>query len=338
MSNSAANGPNPADKTGKILRIRDLKISYQTQHGMVNIVNGVSIHVSPGEKIALVGESGCGKTQTVRSVLQILPSTVRYPSGEILFHDLNLLAANPDQLTRVRQKGISMIYQEPSAVLNPLFTVGRQIMDVIRYSADGKISKAEQKHRALEIIEQVKIPDPERIFRYYPHQLSGGMRQRICIAMALATPRELLIADEPGTALDVTIQKQVNALMTRMVEERRMAMILVTHSLAVAREMTDRIYVMYAGTVVETATTKELFRKQYHPYTTGLLSSIPKLTGEGIADGIPGHVPDYANMPSGCRFCPRCPYADERCRKEAPIMTRVSTDHFAACHRLSEEN
>lgn len=320
-----------------VLEIHGLKISYQTEHGLVNIVNGVSLHCARGEKIALVGESGCGKTQTVRSILQILPqATVRYPAGEILFNGTDLLHASPQQLQHVRRHGIAMIYQEPSAVLNPFFTVGRQISDVIRYSADGKLSRAERKKRALEIIATVKIPDPERIYGYYPHQLSGGMRQRICIAMALATPRDLLIADEPGTALDVTIQEQVNRLMTELVEQRNMAMILVTHSLAVARKMTDRVYVMYGGTVVETASTAELFANQLHPYTQGLMASIPKLTGEGVADGIPGHVPDYRDMPAGCRFSPRCPYATDRCRAEAPPLREVRPDHFAACFQLGE--
>lgn len=321
-----------------ILEIKNLHVSYETEHGLVNIVDGVSIYCDRGEKIALVGESGCGKTQTIRSVLRILPeATVRYPQGEIWFDGTELIHADEKKLEHARRHGIAMIYQEPSAVLNPFFTVGEQIMDVIRYSAEGKLRKKERKRKALEIIGAVKIPDPKRIFDYYPHQLSGGMRQRICIAMALSTSRDVLLADEPGTALDVTIQNQVNHLMVQMVEERNMAMVLVTHSLAVAREMTDRIYVMYAGTVVETAPTDELFRRQFHPYTRGLLASIPKLTGEGIASGIPGRVPDYHNMAVGCRFSPRCPYADERCRKEKPQLTEISPRHYAACFYLNRE-
>ena len=320
-----------------ILEIRDLQVSYETEHGLINIVNGVSICCARGEKIALVGESGCGKTQTVRAILQILPqATVRYPAGEIFFDGVDLLHADQQQLQHARQHGIAMIYQEPSAVLNPFFTVGRQIMDVVRYSADSRLSKAERKQKALEVIAAVKIPDPARIFGYYPHQLSGGMRQRICIAMALATHRDLLIADEPGTALDVTIQNQVNRLMADLVQERNMAMILVTHSLAVAREMTDRIYVMYGGTVVETAPTAALFESQLHPYTKGLLASIPKLTGEGVADGIPGHVPDYRDMPAGCRFSSRCPYATDQCRAQKPALREVRPNHFAACFHLEE--
>lgn len=230
-----------------------------------------------------------------------------------------------------------MIYQEPSAALNPVFTIGQQMMEVVKNSAQGKgKSKAEQKQMVLDAIRDVFIPDPERIFTYYPIQLSGGMKQRICIAMAIMTQRDLMIADEPGTALDVTIQDQVHKTLNRLVEERNMSLIMITHSLGVAREITDSINVMYAGTVVESAPTEEVFRHTLHPYTVGLMEAVPRLSGGGIQAGIYGSIPDYLYPPKGCRFAPRCPHATEACREEKPLLKDVGGGHLVACFHPKE--
>ncbi|MPM26809.1 Oligopeptide transport ATP-binding protein OppD [bioreactor metagenome] len=240
----------------------------------------------------------------------------------------------------IRRSRISMVFQEPAAALNPVFTVGTQMADVVRYAelAHGKrLSRRECLALAEEALAQVFIPDPARILKCYPNQLSGGMKQRVCIAMSIVTHRDLLIADEPGTALDVTIQAQVHSLINRLYEERGMSLIMVSHSLGVAREMTDRIYIMYAGNIVETAPTAELFRNTLHPYTRGLLDSVPKLTGTQFSEGIYGYIPDYNNVPEGCRFCSRCPKSMEICKNARPAMKELSPGHFAACFLYGEE-
>jgi peptide/nickel transport system ATP-binding protein len=325
---------------GPLLSIHDLHIGYRYSAGISNVVNGVDISVGQGEKVGLVGESGCGKTQAVRAILRLLPEeTVVIPKGEIIFQGRDILKMNKGELKDVRIKGISMIYQEPSAVLNPVFTIGEQLMDILRYSLpqySGKHRKQELRKRALAAIADVNIPDPDRIMGCYPHQLSGGMKQRICIAMAIAIPRQLLIADEPGTALDVTIQAQVNRLIDDLVTSKGLALILITHSLGVARELTDRIYVMYAGEVVETAKTDELFDRPLHPYTRGLLACIPRLSGKGMAEGIEGHVPDYKDMPEGCRFCSRCTIASEECGKSSPHLRDIGNEHRIACFNADD--
>lgn len=259
-----------------VLRIKNLKVWYRTYRGNAEVVDGVNINVGQGEKIGLVGESGCGKTTTMKTVLRTInPSQVKIPEGEILFQEKNILRMSSKQLMNVRRKHISMISQEPMAALNPVFTVGQQLEDIIKYSHPSKkISRKEINELALKAIADVMIPDGERILKSYPHQLSGGMRQRICIAMALITPKDLLIADEPGTALDVTIQDQIHRLLTALVKEKRSSLIMITHSLGVARELVDRIYIMYAGNIVEVAETKDLFARPSHPYTKGLIYCI----------------------------------------------------------------
>lgn len=326
--------------TDNILEIKDLHVWYRVYGGFSKVLDGVSLHVKKGEKVGLVGEAGCGKTSTMKSVLRILPEgQAHVPRGEILYHGKDILKMKKKELQQVRRKGISMIFQEPSAALNPVFTVGTQLFDVIKYSGIEKKEKqkAEIKKRAVQAIREVYIPDPERILNNYPNQLSGGMKQRICIAMAIVTSRELLIADEPGTSLDVTIQDQVHRLLRGLVEKKGMSLIMITHSLGVAREMTDRIYVMYAGNIVEVAETAELFKNPLHPYTWGLLASVPKLTGGGMAEGIYGRIPDYLHPPSGCRFHPRCPRAVSRCREEKPALTDLGDGHHVACFQVEEE-
>lgn len=321
-----------------ILEIKNLKLWFKVYQGYSKVLDGVDLTVHEGEKVGIVGEAGCGKTTTVKSILGIVPEgQYVVPEGEVLYKGKDVLKMSARELSHVRSSEISMIYQEPSAALNPVFTIGQQMMEVAKNSAQGKgKSKAERKEMVLAAIRDVFIPDPERIFDYYPIQLSGGMKQRICIAMAIMTQRDLMIADEPGTALDVTIQDQVHKTLNRLVEERNMALIMITHSLGVARELTDSINVMYAGTVVESAPTAELFRKNLHPYTIGLMEAVPRLSGGGIQAGIYGSIPDYLYPPKGCRFAPRCPRATAACMEEKPQLTDVGNGHRVACFHIEE--
>jgi len=325
----------PAD-ADKILDIRNLKLWYKVYKGYSKVLDGVNLTVKNGEKVGVVGEAGCGKTTTMKTVLGILPEgQFVVPEGQILFKGKDVLTMNSRELNHVRTAGVSMIYQEPSAALNPVFTVGQQMMDVIRFAEAGQgKSKPEHKEMALQAIREVFIPDAERIFDFYPNQLSGGMKQRICIAMAIVTQRDLMIADEPGTALDVTIQDQVHKILNGLVEKRGMSLIMITHSLGVARELTDSINVMYAGTVVESAPTREVFRNPLHPYTLGLMEAVPRLSGGGITAGIYGSIPNYLNPPQGCRFCPRCPRASQRCHEEKPALIDVGGGHNVACFNI----
>lgn len=325
-----------AANTDKILDIQNLKLWYKVYKGYSKVLDGVYLSVRNGEKVGVVGEAGCGKTTTMKAVLGILPEgQFVVPDGKILFKGRDVLTMNSKELNHVRTAGVSMIYQEPSAALNPVFTVGEQMMDVIRFAEAGQgKNKAEHKEMALQAIREVFIPDAERIFDFYPNQLSGGMKQRICIAMAIVTQRDLMIADEPGTALDVTIQDQVHKILNGLVEKRGMSLIMITHSLGVARELTDSINVMYAGTVVESAVTREVFKHPLHPYTLGLMEAVPRLSGGGITAGIYGSIPNYLDPPKGCRFCPRCPRASQRCQEEKPALIDVDGGHKVACFNI----
>lgn len=318
-----------------ILEIKNLKIWYNTYRGAAKVVNGVNIHVDAGEKIGLVGESGCGKTTTMKTILRLLnPKQIQIPEGEILFNGKNILTMDKKALMDIRRKHVSMISQEPMAALNPVFTIGQQFSDIIKYSGQyPNVSKKKIAELCKNAISDVMISDNERILSSYPHQLSGGMRQRICIAMSLITPRDLLIADEPGTALDVTIQDQIHRLLRTLVEEKGRSLIMITHSLGVARELVDRIYIMYAGNIVETVKTKELFAKPLHPYTVGLMQCVPRLSGGGISTGIYGYVPDYINPGEGCRFSPRCPDSMEICKSSKPPMYEAERGHYVACFK-----
>ena len=319
-----------------ILEIKNLKLWYKVYKGYLKVLDGVNLSVKKGEKVGIVGEAGCGKTTTVKSILNIIPEhQYLIPEGEIFYKGRDILKMNTKEINQIRSGEISMIYQEPANALNPVFTIGQQMMDVVKYSEQGKgKSKEEQKKMVLEAIKDVFIPDPERIFDYYPNQLSGGMKQRICIAMAIMTQRDLMIADEPGTALDVTIQDQVHKTLNRLVDERNMSLIMITHSLGVAREITDSINVMYAGAVVETAKTSEVFKNTLHPYTVGLMEAVPRLGGGGIQAGIYGSIPDYQYPPKGCRFAPRCSRATEQCRNCKPELKDVGGGHKVACFNV----
>ena len=328
------------DQATKLLEIRDLKISYKTYRGDAKVVDGICLNIARGEKIGLVGESGCGKTTTMKTILRLLPDyQIKKPDGKILFNGNDILQMSQNELLQIRRKSIAMVSQEPMAALNPVFSVGQQMGDVIKHSnRHSMATKSEIRDLCLDTIANVLIPDGERILKSYPHQLSGGMRQRICIAMALLTQRDLIIADEPGTALDVTIQDQIHKLLHNLTENIQLALIMITHSLGVARELVDRIYIMYAGTIVETANTKDLLRDPRHPYSIGLMECVPRLSGGGFASGIYGYVPDYVNAPQGCRFSARCPYSMDICKRQKPQLTKVDNDHFVACFRYENHS
>ncbi len=317
----------------RVVDVRDLFISFRTFKGYAKVLNGVNLYVRQKEKIAIVGETGCGKTTTVNAIAHILAKQARIDRGEIYFRGKNSLKMHEKEIKKLRASGISVIFQDPIASLNPVFTIGVQMGEVIRYSGIENARDPEvQRACTIAALRETALPDPERLMGNYPFQLSGGMRQRICIAMSLATPRDLVIADEPTTNLDVTIQDQVLKILKQRVEEKKSALILITHSLGVAREVADRIYVMYAGNMVETATSEELFQGCLHPYAQGLMGCIPKLSGGGIASGIPGHLPNYFEPPTGCRFAPRCAHVMPRCHEAMPTMYEARPGHYVACY------
>ncbi|HZD58751.1 MAG TPA: ABC transporter ATP-binding protein [Anaerolineales bacterium] len=322
--------------TDVLLDIRDLHVAYRVYGGELKVLNGVNFKVAFAEKVGLVGETGCGKTTTMKALLRILPRTARIPKGQILIHGGDVLKMNRGEIADLRGRGLSMIFQDPTSALNPVFTIGQQLYDVIRYSRGDQV--ADKREVALRALQDARLPDPERMLDSYPVQLSGGMRQRVCIAFAVATARDLLIADEPTTNLDVTIQDQVLRLIRELVEQKGSSLILITHSLGLVRETTDRVYVMYAGNMVEMASTEELFEQPLHPYTQGLLASVPRLTGGGFAEGIPGRIPDYKDPPTGCRFHPRCPHAFEPCAKAMPPFFDQGNGHQVACYLYQEKS
>ena len=314
-----------------LLEVRDLFTSYGIYEGRLKVLDGVNLAVPLGEKIGLVGETGCGKTTTMKSILRILPPGGRVDSGQILFKGRDLLKASGGEIQGIYGSGISMIFQDPTAALDPVFTVGDQLVAVIRYGSRVSMSLREARERAVAALKEVQMPDPKRILSNYPIQLSGGMRQRVCIAMALATEPELLIADEPTTSLDVTIQAQILRLLYFLVGRRNTSVIFITHSLGVVREMADKVNVMYAGTIVECGSTEEIFSHPLHPYTIDLLAAMPRLSGGGLEERVPGRIPDYLNLPVGCRFQPRCVKAQLRCSLEKPKLTEVRPGHYVAC-------
>lgn len=320
--------------TSPLLEIKDLHVEYKVYSGILKVLDGINFRVNAGEKVGLVGETGCGKTTTMKAILRILPMPpARIPDGLILFKGQNLLEMRDRVMSSVRGSGISMIFQDPTAALNPVFTIGQQLGPVIQNASpvNKKLSKREIREKSIIPLKEVALADPERLLDSYPIQLSGGMRQRVCIGMALATDPELLIADEPGTSLDVTIQDQVLRLLHELVEKKGTSVILITHTLGVVREVTDRVYVMYAGNMVEVAPTQELFTNPFHPYAQGLMEAVPRLTGGGVTTGIPGRIPSYLTPPSGCRFHTRCPHVMDVCRHEKPPFFTTNEDHEVAC-------
>lgn len=328
-----------------MLQIEDLHISFDTFEGESRVIRGVYLTVAEGETVAVVGETGCGKSVTMKAILGILPTPpARIIAGKISFRGQNLLELDPHEWQKLRGKKIALIPQDPMTSLNPVFTVGEQLMDAARWQGRLRLGvweylrqrfrraeNAQIRARLIDMLEQVRIPDPARVLKSYPIELSGGMRQRILIALALIGNPDLLIADEPGTALDVTTQDQIIRLLKERITSQRVSVLYVTHNLGVARQISQRICVMYAGEIVESARTEVLFRSPTHPYTRGLLRSIPKLTGEKFT-GMDGRIPDYTNPPTGCRFHPRCPYKSARCEQEVPLPREVEGGNVVACH------
>jgi peptide/nickel transport system ATP-binding protein/oligopeptide transport system ATP-binding protein len=333
-----------------LLELRELKTHFFTDDGVVRAVDGVSYALFPGETLAVVGESGSGKSVTALSILRLVASPPgRIVGGSIRFRGRDLLSLSEAEMRGIRGREISMIFQEPMTSLNPVYTCGEQIMEVLQVHM--KADRIAARKQAVELMQKVGIPAPELRVDDYPHQMSGGMRQRVMIAMALACRPAVLIADEPTTALDVTIQAQILDLLRSLRREFGMAVLLITHDLGVVAETADKVAVLYAGQVVEYAGVREVFRATRHPYTAGLLASLPRLgasvghaaAGQGPPAGvrlrlrvIPGQVPDPTRFPAGCRFHPRCPLAVERCRSEMPGLRDVGGGHLARCHRAEE--
>ena len=318
-----------------LLEVDDLKTYFYTRDGVVRAVDGVSFTVYPGETLAVVGESGCGKSVTSLSIMRLIASPPgRIVSGRLMFGGRDLRGLTEDEMRQVRGNEISMIFQEPMTSLNPVLTIGRQIAEALVLHRG--MTRVEALARAVEMLTLVNIPEAARRIEQYPHQLSGGMRQRVMIAMALACNPRLLIADEPTTALDVTIQAQILDLMRALKEKTGTAIVLITHDLGVVAEMAQRVVVMYAGRKVEEALVGQIFERPRHPYTQGLLNSIPKLEGAGATartrlEEIPGMVPSLKDEIVGCIFAPRCQHAVERCRREYPPLEQKAPGHFVAC-------
>src|SRR5919199_2336619 len=322
--------------TAPLLTVTDLRTYFHTDAGVARAVDGVSFTIGPRETVGLVGESGCGKSVTSLSILRLIARPGRIePGSRIEFAGRDLLALSEAEMRRVRGNRISMIFQEPMSALNPVFTAGDQIAEVAR--VHERVSRRDAWARAVEMMRLTGIADPDRRARQYPHQLSGGMRQRVMIAMALMMSPALLIADEPTTALDVTIQAQILELLAELQQRVGMSILLITHDLGVIAEVASRVIVMYAGEVVEEATVRELFAEAHHPYTEGLLTAMPRL-GElrERLTVIPGTVPPSTSWPPGCRFHDRCPYAWERCVAEHPPLYQLGAGHQSRCHLADE--
>ena len=315
-----------------LLQVKNLKTNFFTEEGVVNAVDGVSYDIMPGEILGLVGESGCGKTVSALSILRLIPDPPgRIVGGEILFEGEDLLKMDEDEVRHVRGNKIGMIFQEPMTSLNPVLTIGRQLTETLELHL--RMDRSASNQRAIELLEMVGIPEAKSRVHDYPHQFSGGMRQRVMIAMALSCNPKLLLADEPTTALDVTIQAQILELLTRLTKELGTAVIIITHNLGVVARYADRVNVMYAGRVIESATALELYHKPRHPYTLGLLKSVPRLDQirKDKLDPIEGMPPDLIHMDGGCPFRPRCRFTVDRCKEENPPLIAVGDMHNSAC-------
>ena len=318
----------------EVLRVEDLSCGFETDDGYIRVVDKISFGVAAGETLGLVGESGCGKTVSALAVMGLLPKPAGVlESGKILFNGEDLAAVDRSAIRRVRGREIGMIFQEPMTALNPVHRVGNQLFEALKLFESG-LAQSELNRRAVELLEQVGIPSPERRLREYPHQLSGGMRQRVMIAMAVAGRPRILIADEPTTALDVTVQAQILDLLRALQRDYGMAMIFITHDLGVVAGLCDQVIVMYAGRIAEQAGVRDLFRTPRHPYTHGLIRSIPTVEtpSKSMLPVIEGVVPKLSEMPAGCRFSNRCHFADELCVAETPARDTIAPGHEVACH------
>jgi oligopeptide/dipeptide ABC transporter ATP-binding protein len=315
-----------------LLNINNLSVSFKTDKGPIKVVSNLSFDIKKAEVFGLVGESGCGKSLTALSILGILPNNA-FAEGEISFNNKNLLTLRDAEMRNLRGKDISMIFQEPMTSLNPVLTIGYQIAEAL--VTHFGISKKEAMDRTVELLKAVKIPSPELRIKDYPHQMSGGMRQRVMIAMAIACNPSLLIADEPTTALDVTIQAQILELLQGLRKERDMAILLITHDLSIISEQADRVAIMYAGRIMELTDVDELFRNPLHPYTHGLLQSLPVAKGVALKP-ITGFVPNPENLPAGCKFSDRCYLASDECRRSEPELVEVSKNHHVRCIKIRQ--
>ncbi|HEV8310210.1 MAG TPA: ABC transporter ATP-binding protein [Methylomirabilota bacterium] len=318
----------------RLLEVKGLKTYFFTDEGVVRAVDGIDLHIDKGETLGIVGESGCGKTVTALSIMKLIPMPPgRIVEGQILYQGRDLVTLPPSQIRKVRGKEISMVFQEPMTSLNPVFTIGEQIAEAIRLH-EG-LGRRAAMDKTVEMLKLVHMANPERRVKEYPHQLSGGMRQRVMIAMALSCNPKLLIADEPTTALDVTIQAQILDLLNELKAKLGMAVMLITHDMGVIAETAQRVMVMYAAKVVEEAPVKELFKEPLHPYTQGLLRSIPRIdlaaTKKQKLEAIPGVVPSLLDVPPGCRFAPRCPYVKPMYTEKEPPLKEVRPGHRVAC-------
>lgn len=319
-----------------LLDVRNLSVEFRTQQGVVKAVNGVNYSVDEGETLAVLGESGSGKSVTAQAIMGILDTPPGFvTSGEVLFRGKDVLKMSKDERRKVRGQNIAMVFQDALSSLNPLFPVGWQISEVLRKRKG--MSRADAKERAIELMKRVRIPAAADRVGDYPHQFSGGMRQRIMIAMSIALDPDVLIADEPTTALDVTVQAQIMDLLKELQDERGMGLILITHDLGVVADVADKIAVMYAGRIVESAPVHEIYRQPAHPYTEGLLASIPRvdMKGQELA-AIKGLPPNLLNLPKGCEFAPRCPYVVDKCREERPHIEEIAEGRLVTCHRAEE--
>ncbi|WP_419897880.1 ABC transporter ATP-binding protein [Roseomonas sp. USHLN139] len=321
-----------------LLRIEGLRTVFKTSSGLVRAVDGVDLSVPRGRTLGIVGESGCGKSMLSLSIMRLVPPPGKTIEGRVLLEGRDLLQLSTSEMRQVRGGQIAMIFQEPMTSLNPVHSIGRQLVEAMQVHS-GHLSAADLRAKGIAALKRVRIPSPERRFDEYPHQLSGGMRQRVMIAMALACEPRLLIADEPTTALDVTVQAQILDLLRELQQETGMSIILITHDLGVIAEMADEVAVMYGGRVVERTTARELFEDPQHPYTLGLLGSVPRLDEDRERLlAIDGSVPPPFAFPPGCRFNPRCPFAIGPCRTDMPSLREIAPGHEAACLRAPVEN
>ena len=332
-----------------LLEVRDLRLEFSTFRGVSKVVDGVDLTINDGETVVLAGETGCGKSLIAKAILRLIPSPPgRIVSGEVLFKGKDLLQLQDAELQRIRGKEIALVPQDPMLSLNPVHTIEDQILTLMLWqsrkvdlrnwlnlSRDKKVRK-ESKKKALAMLNNMRIPSPELIFKRYPIELSGGMRQRVLIAMALLGEPRLLIADEPGTALDSTVQDKIIDLLKQKIQSEKLSTLYITHDLATARKVAHKIAIMYAGRIVEFGNAEDVFEEPLHPYTVGLLRALPRLQGK-MGEGIPGMIPDYVNPPSGCRFNPRCERRMPICEKIKPEMIEVRPNHFAECYLYSSD-
>jgi peptide/nickel transport system ATP-binding protein len=336
-----------ASSTEPLVDIRDLHLEMVTLDGVAKVLNGVNLTIQRGDLLGLVGETGCGKSVTAMSIAQLVPQPpARYPSGEVRFLGENVLQKSEEQLRELRAGHIGVVFQDPMTGLNPVFTVEEQMVDAIlsrqgqieatafirRWFPSSREHRRQARERAIQLLRRVGIPEPEKRIHAYPHEFSGGMRQRVLIAMAISGRPDLLIADEPTTALDVSVQAQILRLIAELVREIDLTVLLITHNIGVVAQLCNRIAVMYAGNVVETGPVRRILRRPQHPYTRGLLEAIPtEETGRGTLQGVPGSVPNLYAPPPGCRFAPRCAYARDECRAVFPPLVETGPDHHVAC-------